>query len=131
MKRCGGWSLAELMLVTAVLGVLLGLATPGYRQHVMRAHRVAAIGQLVRVAQCQERQRSTATYRADVCLPAPSKSYEFHYVGTVSATTGFEVRATPIGAQSADGCGALRLDDRGARHADGPGADAGRCWSGR
>lgn len=41
-----GFSLIELMLVVAVIGILLSIAVPGYMDHVRRSRAVEAVSQL-------------------------------------------------------------------------------------
>lgn len=123
-----GFTLVELVIVVALLAVLLVLAAPSYRQFVQRAHRVEAIAQLLRVAQCQERTRArTGVYDPASCLPAALPRYAFAYRPGTGAQA-WAVLAQPQAEQSQDACGTLSLDHLGARQA---GGDAWRCWVGR
>lgn len=54
-KRQAGVTLIELMVVIIVLGVLVGMGTPMYRQYIERAHRVDATTALMRLSANQER----------------------------------------------------------------------------
>jgi type IV pilus assembly protein PilE len=58
MKRkagTGGFTLVELMVVAAVVGVLAAVAYPGYLQHVLRTRRTEAQAALQALMQQQER----------------------------------------------------------------------------
>lgn len=57
--RRAGFTLIELMIVVAILGVLAAIAVPGYKQYVMRSKASEAIGFLAEIKARQE------AYRAD------------------------------------------------------------------
>jgi type IV pilus assembly protein PilE len=124
-----GFTLVEAMLVVALLAILVSLAMPSYRRYLMRAHRTAAIGQLMSIAACQERIRAaTGAYDSGRCLPGDSEHYQFAYPETGQPPEIYiQVAARPRAGQSDDVCGELLLDSLGARAASG----ASRCWSGR
>jgi len=57
--RKKGFTLIELMIVVAILGILAAIAVPGYMQYVMRSKASEAIGMLAEIKARQE------AYRAD------------------------------------------------------------------
>lgn len=82
--KCLGFSLIELIIVVAILGILATIAYPSYREHVRRAHRLAAQEFLLDVAQRQEQllidRRSYGSTLADLNLSLPNKlaaNYQF------------------------------------------------------
>lgn len=50
-----GFTLIELMIVLAVLGLLGAIALPSYTSHMAKAHRAEARGQLMQIAQFMQR----------------------------------------------------------------------------
>jgi len=128
-----GWSLLELMIATALIGLLLAIAVPGYQQYLLRAHRVSAIELLLSAAHCQERIRA-AELRYDTarCLPSdPSGRYQFQFLDGTPASMGFTLLAEPLSAQRDDPCGGLSLDQSGWRDISGPAERLRRCWETR
>ena len=132
LNKCG-FSLVEVMIVTALLAILLSLATPSYMGFKQRSQRAEAIASLLQVASCQERVRAAdGMYDTRQCLPAGNKHYGYRFEPPeeqVSAS--YKVFAEPTVAQSADQCGAMILDQDGHRSVGNSKADIGRCWSGR
>lgn len=132
------------MITVAILGILVSVAYPSYRDTVVKARRADAKAVLMEAAQWME-QFYTENDRYDqdregnaVVLPstlgaAPkegdTKYYAIALNPSATATT-FTLRATPNsnGAQDADQCGALTLDNTGNRGVLGAGASADRCW---
>jgi type IV pilus assembly protein PilE len=126
--RARGFTLIELVIVTALVALLMTLAMPSYQSFVMRAHRVEAIAGLLQVAQCQERHRArTGAYDDHSCLPGSHARYSFAYLPGMGSQ-GWTVLAQPLAAQQSDACGTLSLAHTGAHSASG---DEFRCWSGR
>ncbi len=132
-RRPAGFSLLELMIVIAVLGIVVSLAVPGYRQQLLRSHRVAVIGQMLRVADCQERVYATRqAYDMGMCLPQPDARYALE-IGPAGDDIpgGYLILARPLGSQARDVCGSLGLNHLGVRTVGNADADAERCWAGR
>jgi type IV pilus assembly protein PilE len=128
-----GFSLLELMIVIAVLGIVVSLAVPAYRQQLLRSHRVAAIGQILRVADCQERiYAARQAYDMAMCIPEPDTRYALE-IGPADdgIQGGYLIVARPLGGQTRDACGTLGLDHLGVRTVGNAAADAARCWDGR
>lgn len=131
----GGFSLIELLIAVALVGILAGIAYPAYTSHVQRAHRAEARAVLLEAAQYMERYYSANTSYASASLPdrlshspAGSTAADARYTLAVTAdATSFTLTATPT---KADGCGALTINQVGARGAPSPesGITVESCW---
>lgn len=58
-RRASGFTLLELMIVVAVIGILAALALPSYFDSVRKGQRSEAVAALAQVQQAQERWRAT------------------------------------------------------------------------
>ena len=114
-----GFTLIEMMVVVAVIGILAAVAYPSYQQYLRRAHRADAQAYLMDIAQLQQQYfTDSRAYAPDVATlnrPVPSTVSPFY---TITITLGalppsFVVTATAIGGQVPDGN--LSLDNTGAK----------------
>lgn len=136
VARTRGFTLIELMVVVALIGVLLALAIPAYSDSVRRSRRAVAQTCLTESAQFMERFYTTnLAYhqdRAGADVPAPgactqdiSAFYRIEFAADPTATT-YALQAVPLEDQTEDACGTLTLDNTGARgQSSGTLAD---CW---
>ncbi|MCW0454490.1 type IV pilin protein [Xanthomonas sacchari] len=131
-RRQHGFTLIELMIVVAIVGVLGAIAFASYQSHVVKARRSAASVCLQQGAQLIERYYTTKlTYEG---VPKPQcgsdavQFYNVDFTGTPNANT-FKLTATPTGPQLANDtqCGALSIDQKGTRTTS-TGAGEGTCW---
>jgi type IV pilus assembly protein PilE len=138
-----GFTLIELVIAMAVVGILAAIALPSYMESVRKGRRSDAIAALQRVAQAQERWRANnMTYSANMADLGGATSPERHYAIVVSGATdtGYTATATAESGspQASDArCAILRLRQNGAEtirnstNADGVTADstASTCWN--
>lgn len=119
-----GFTLVELMIAVAVVGILAVIAYPSYVEQVRKSHRTDAKSTLTQIAQNLERQMSergsyaSATLKTDPKTDVyPSDTSEGGYytlaLNPKPTDTSFTVTATPTGSQADDSCGTYSLNDKG------------------
>ncbi|GAB2489181.1 type IV pilin protein [Comamonas humi] len=132
-----GFTLIELMIVVAIVGILTAIAMPSYSEYIRRGHRADARAGLLQ-AQLWLERAATATGAYPTSLPDAltwaqdgSKRYSIGFAAgnTNAAYTLVATRRSP-GAQASDGCGDFTLTHTGVRGADNlaTGASAADCW---
>lgn len=134
-----GFTLIELMIVVAVVGILSAIAYPSYTEYVRRGHRADARAGLLQAQLWMERA-ATATGVYPTTLPDTltwsadtSKRYT---IGLAAGNTNaaFTLTATPKnpGPQASDKCGTYTLTNTGLRGANGKTSDQSGyntdCW---
>lgn len=133
LRSSSGMTLIELVIVVAVIGILLAMAMPGYRNYTLRVHRTEAIRMLLQASMCQERIiASRGNYDTSLCKPVSEQQrYQLSYNSPESQGRSYVAMAVPIGAQLDDPCGSLLLDQSGARAVSASNISIEKCWNGR
>ena len=125
-KKQHGFSLIEVLIVVAIIGILAGIAYPQYGSYVQKSRRADGHLSLLQEVQTMERCKST-TYSYANCALTKAESPEAYYAITLEkdATT-FTITATGQNAQASDpDCKVMTLNHRGERTPD---PDTTDCW---
>lgn len=133
-KTQTGFTLIELMVAVAVVGILAAVAYPAYMEQVARAKRADAQTVLMEGAQAMQRYYSAHNTYASATLPAgvqivpkfADASKKTYDVAVTSAdAAGFTLTATPVRSDAL--CGNLTLSGTGVKGEGGSGA-LNDCW---
>ncbi len=133
IKKNAGFTLLELMLVVAIIGIIATVGYPQYEESIKKSRRADAKGALMGFAGAMERYNTVANHYtgaagsasspADTGAPriyatkSPVDGAEKYYDLTINdvTATSFTLYAKPTGAQATDKCGTLTLTNTGIR----------------
>lgn len=130
--RSRAFTLLEVAIALALIGILLSIAIPSYQRYVQRTYRAEAIRHMLAAADCQNRIKAQKGYFDTTrCAPAPDESrHAFSFQPANQALADhYTVFAIPLGED--DQCGALGLDHTGSRSISNPDGSVSKCWGGR
>ncbi len=135
-RKPKGFSLIELLIAVAIVGILAAIAYPSYVDQVRKSRRTEAQDLLMDIAQREERfYAQNATYTNDltvlnysVASNLPTENGHYQVSITSATATNYTIEATPQGDQAKDRIQGLRIDATGKKDAKVGGAWA-NGWS--
>jgi len=97
-----GFSLIELMIVVAIVGILSAIAVPSYQSYMQRGKIAEATSNLADLRiKLEQYYQDKRTYVGGICTPASYKYFD--YSCTKQSETEFTLSATGIGSENMTG----------------------------
>ena len=128
-RRAGGFTLVELMVVVAIVGILAAVAIPSYINNVVKSSRSAAQTELLELAAAQERIfLNSGAYTSSVTnaytgqsagglgvTSGKSKDGRYTLSLALTGTAFYTLTASPVSGTQQAGDGNITLTSAGAR----------------
>ena len=130
-RKQSGFTLVELMITVAIIGILAAIAYPNYEEYTRRANRADAQAIMLENAQFMERYFTTNGTYAGADLPKQqspeSGTAKYTLPDPAGDATSYLIQAVPSGTYTDPLCGTLTIDQTGSKTEDGTGA-LSDCW---
>ena len=118
LKKQSAFSLVELIIVMAIIGIIASWAIPSYQQFILSSHRSDAKSALLKLQLEQENWRAThSTYARLEELHINSATENDYYQLAIieqGSNDQFLATATPKNSQKKDSCGTFAINQFGA-----------------
>ncbi len=134
-----GFTLIELMIVVAILGIVVAFGYPAYRDQVIKSRRAEGMGELLELADRMERYYSDQGSYAGVCAAEifggscaddsgkhTTEKGNYKLSITAQDAVSFAIEADPQSKQAADKCGKFTLTSLGAKGVSKSTVE--KCW---
>lgn len=147
-RRQQGFSLIELMIVVAIIGIIAAVAYPSYQSVIKDGYRGSGQSDLMALAAAMERHHSgtfsyegAATSGGNTGSPAifssyspasePAENKRYNLTIESADAVSFEIKATPVGGQAGDGALFYFSDGRKGwdKDANGTLSASEYCWA--
>ena len=138
VQKQRGFTLIEVMIVVAVLGVIVAIGYPSYTEQVRKSRRAEGMGELLELADKMERFYADQGTYAGATLGTgagnihTATTADGYYTLNIDSQTAvaFQVRATPTtkGNQNRDKCNIFILDSLGNKTLSGNSTPLEQCW---
>ncbi|MBK8889101.1 MAG: type IV pilin protein [Dechloromonas sp.] len=134
-----GFTLIEVMIVVAILGVIAAIAFPSYMESVRKSRRADAKSALMAASQAMEKYfterqtYATATLGSNATDVYPTTSPDGYYTlsfSVASTASAYSLQAAPTAGkgQTSDKCGTFSINQLGAKGVSGGSLNAAACW---